>query len=76
MKLIVLLTAGLAVLEPLVLGGQDTIQLFAKLQKLLPILLHRDARAKFMNPFALGSIHAERSITIAAIFGMFDVERW
>jgi hypothetical protein len=70
------MAAGLAALETLVPGAQDTVQLIAKLQKLLPILLHRNARAKFMNALALGFIHAERSITMAATFRMFDVERW
>jgi hypothetical protein len=39
-------------------GTQETVELFAKFEKLASVLLHRDAGAEFLNAFTEGLAHA------------------
>lgn len=51
------------------------VQLFTEFEKLVSVLLHRDARAELLNAFTLSLVHADGSIAASAISSMFDVER-
>jgi hypothetical protein len=63
-------------LELPVFGAQHAIQFFDKGQELLPILFDYDQRAQFMNAITILLVHRNGSITVPAIFGMFDVEQY
>jgi hypothetical protein len=51
------------------------VQLLTEFEKLVSVLLYRYARAKVLNAFTFGLVHAPESIAASAILSMFDVER-
>jgi hypothetical protein len=42
----------------LISGTQETVELFAKFEKLASVLLHGDAGAEFLNVFTESRVHA------------------
>jgi hypothetical protein len=50
------------VFQPPAPGTQKAIELFAKFEKSVSILLHRNAGAKFLDAFTFGIVHASGSI--------------
>jgi hypothetical protein len=56
-RLVALLVIKSGLLQAVVFGGQDSIELFDENEKLVPIFFHGDERAQFVNAVAVSFIH-------------------